>query len=1063
MKKLLFMSLLLVFTLLNQAMAQDRTISGTVIDKATNTGLPGVSVSVKGLTGVGTATDVNGAYSLSVPSGSNTLEFRFIGYKTMERTIGSESNVSVTLEVDSKQLGEVVVTALGIEREKKQLGYATQQLNNETLTQGRDRSVLNAMQGKVAGVQINNQGGVGSSTRVVIRGIRSLTGSNQPLYVVDGVPIGNDAVGTGDNLNNGVDAGNRANDINPDDVESMNILKGPAAVALYGSRAANGAIIITTKSGRSAAKAGKKSEITYTSSYSVETLLRLPEFQNQFGQGIATNQADYRENWSWGPRFDGVVRPWGQIIDGQQKVKPYSALPDNVKEFFTNGHTLQNSIQVGGGDEKSNYILSVSNTQQKGILPTDNNKYKRTSVKVGGETKLTNKFNSSASITYTKSGGDLIVTGQGNSVYDQIIQTPRDISLLELRDLNDKFNTIDGYYGAYTQNPWQILQDNSYTNDVNRIFGNVQLGYSFNDNLKASYRLGTDVYNDSRQQFQAKRATTNPRNEGQDIIGYYSEAQYNYRELNSDLMVNYFKDLSEDLNVSVLLGHNINQRNVNNIYFAGNGLINNAFKGFSNVKGTINPDPNSVGVNPFLGGLGNGMRRLYGFYGTVDFGFRDYLFLGLTARNDWSSTLPDDNNSFFYPAVNVGFVFTEALGMQDNPVISYGKLRANYAQVGNDAQAYLTQGVFTKGLVEDGFQNTELIAPFNGVPAFEVGNRLASPELQPEITKSWEVGAELRFLNDRVSLDASYYNSQSTEQIINVPVSTASGYRAKTINAGSVRNKGFEALLTVVPVKTDDFSWEITGNFTRSRNTVEELFPGTKEIVIGGLSSGTSAALVATEGRPFGDFKSTGFRYDSQGRIIVGDDGLPKSALTPEIFGNIQPDYMAGLTNTVKYKGITFNITFDTKQGGEMYSRTRDIQRFVGTDPTTLYNDRQPFVVPNSVLDNGDGTFSENNIPVAVYDYWGKLPPATNIIDASYVKLREVSLSYTLPSNLVSKTPFGSITLGINGRNLALWTPEENTYVDPELSNLGNGNAQGFDFSGSPSLRSYGGSLRVTF
>jgi TonB-linked SusC/RagA family outer membrane protein len=1061
MKKILLMSFFLVLTLLNRAMAQDRTVSGTVIDKETNTGLPGVTVLVKGTPTIATSTDMNGAYSLNVPATATDLEFRFIGYRTLERPI-TGGPISVTMETDTRELGEVVVTALGIEREKKQLGYATQELKNETLTQGRDRSVLNAMQGKVAGVQINNLGGVGSSTRVVIRGVRSLTGSNQPLYVIDGVPIGNDAIGTGDNLNNGVDAGNRANDINPDDVESMNILKGPAAVALYGSRAANGAIIITTKSGRSAARAGKKAEITYTTSYSAETPLRLPKFQNEFGQGTAIDQPDYRENWSWGPRFDGVVRPWGQVINNQQRVKPYVGLEDNVKEFFETGHTYINSLQVGGGDEKSNYILSVSNTQQKGILPTDNNKYKRTTVKIGGETKLTNKFNSSASITYTKSGGDLVVTGQGASVYDQIIQTPRDISLLELKDLSNPFNTISGYYGAYTQNPYQILQDNSYKNNVDRVFGNVQLGYAFNDKLKATYRLGTDVSNDMRNQYQAKRVSSNPRNEGQDALGFYSEAQYYYRELNSDLMLNYFTDITEDLNVNILLGHNINQRSVNNSYFTGQNVNNNSYQGFSNVKGEIKQDPNSVGVNPFSGGVGNGKRRLYGVYGTVDFAFRDYLFLGVTARNDWSSTLPEENRSFFYPAVNLGFVFTDAFGLQDNPVISYGKLRANYAQVGNDATPYLTQPVFTQGLVENGTSQGQITAPFNGVPAFEVGNRIASPSLQPEITKSWEVGTELRFVNDRISLDMSYYDSKSTDQIISVPISTASGFRAQTINAGLVRNKGFEALLTVVPVKTDNFSWEISGNYSRNRNTVVELFPGTQEIAIGGLTAAT-ASLVATEGQPYGNFKSIGYRYDPQGRIIVGADGIPLPALTPEVFGNIQPDFMAGVTNTVKFKGLTLNVTFDTKQGGEMYSRTRDIQRFVGTDPTTLYNDRQPFVVPNTVVENLDGTFSENTTPVKVFDYWGKLPSATSIIDASYTKLREVSLSYTLPASLIAKTPFGGITVGINGRNLALWTPDENTYVDPEASNFGNGNAQGFDFSGSPSLRSFGGNLRVTF
>ncbi len=1053
MKKILLLSLFLMFTLLHTAMAQDRTISGTVLDKGTNTGLPGVTIGVKGMPGVGANTDANGSYTLSVPAAATTLKFSFIGYQKVERNIGAESTINVTLSTDTRQLGEVVVTALGIEREKKQLGYATQQLENETLTQGRDRSVLNSMQGKVAGVQISNLGGPGSSTRVVIRGNRSLTGSNQPLYVIDGIPINNDAIGTGDNLNNSVDAGNRANDINPEDVESMNILKGPAAVALYGSRAANGAIIITTKSGRNAAKAGKKAEITYSTSYSVENVLRLPEFQNQFGQGITLTEPDYRENWSWGPKFDGVERPWGQIVGGQQRLKPYVALPDNVKDFFENGYTFNNSLQLGGGNETTNYFVSASNLQQKGVLPTDKNKYTRNSFKFNGQTKLTNKFTTSANITYTKSEGDLQAGGQQGSVYNQIIQTPRDISLLELKDLNNKFNTISGYYGAYTNNPYQILQDDSYINDVDRIFGNVMLSYGFTDNLKATYRIGTDFVNDRRRQFNARRISSNPRNAGQNDLGFYAEQQHSTIETTSDLMLNYFMDITEDLNVSVLVGHNINQRSRNSIAFIGNNLINNSFQGFNNVAGQIQYDANAIN--------GRTLRRLHGVYGTVDFGFRDYLFLTLTARNDWSSTLPEENRSFFYPSIATGFVFTEALGLADNPVISYGKLRANYAQVGNDAPEYQILSTFSKTIVEDGFNNTELIFPFNGVPAFEVGNRIGNPNLQPEITKAWEVGTELRFLNDRITLDASYYNSKSTEQILNVPISTATGFRAQTLNAGLVTNKGFELLVGITPVKTDDFEWTLSANYTRNRNRVDELYPGIENVLIG--TSVSTASMVAAVGRPYGDFRGSDYRYDPQGRIIVGPDGIPLPSTEAVLIGNVQPDFLAGLTNTVKFKGLTFNITFDTKQGGDMYSRTRDIQRFVGTDPTTLYNDRQPFIVPNSVVDNGDGSFSENLTAVDVPNYWGNLPGSTNIIDASYVKLREISLNYTLPANLTSKTPFGSIQLGVQGRNLAVWTPSENTYVDPEVSNFGNGNVQGYDWSGSPSFRSYGGSLRVTF
>src|SRR5690606_11168944 len=379
----------------------------------------------------GTSTDINGGYTLTVPEGSNTLEFRFIGYKTLERTIGTESNISVTMDTDAQQLGEVVVTALGLEKEKRSLGYATQEINSEELTQGRDRSVLNSMQGKVAGVQISSaSGGVGASTRVVIRGNKSFLNSNQPLYVIDGIPIDNSSFGTGDNLNNSVDAGNRANDINPEDVESVNVLKGPAAVALYGSRAANGAIIITTKSGRSAADQNKKAEITYTTSYMFENVLRFPEFQNRYGQGFFGAE-ELEENTSWGPRFDGVLRPWGREINGQQRYQPYSALPDNVKEFFETGRVFTNTIALAGGDEKTNYRLSVSDLDQTGVTP--GTEYDRNTVQFSGQTRLSNKFRSGASLTYTKPKADLPFMGRGNSISNQSIKTHGVISLFELK------------------------------------------------------------------------------------------------------------------------------------------------------------------------------------------------------------------------------------------------------------------------------------------------------------------------------------------------------------------------------------------------------------------------------------------------------------------------------------------------------------------------------------------------------------------------------------------------------------------------------------------------------
>lgn len=1041
-----------------EAQAQERTISGRVIDRATNEGLPGVTVLVPG-TSVGVSTNADGVFSLSVPSGVTELRFSSVGYVGMQQALTNGNGpYTVSLATDTKQLNEVVVTALGIEKDKRTLGYATQTIEAGQLTQGRDRSVLNSLQGKVAGVQINNaSGGVGSSTRVVIRGNKSFSGNNQPLYVVDGIPIDNSSVGTGDNLNNGVDTGNRANDVNPEDVESVTILKGPAATALYGSRAATGAILITTKSGRGAAKNGKKAEVTFTSSYVIDNILKLPEMQNEFGQGFPqdgfTRVSDTRENTSWGPRFDGVDRVWGNIVGNQQRSKPYVGLPNNVREFFNLGKTFNNSISLGGGDAKTNYIVSGSNVQQSGITP--GTKYERSSVKVGGETHLTNKITSSVSATYTNTSSDQAVTGQGNtSIYDQLIQTPRDISLLELRDINSKFNDINGFYSPYTVNPWQVLNDNKFHNDVNRLVGNAQIGYELNDHFRAKYRLGMDTYSDQRSQFTARR---DPTTAGYPTgTGYYSETQINYREISSDVILTYNGNITKDITVSALLGQNFNQRRYDQTGIGTNNLVSNS------IGPTLNNNKNNGYLNT---SLSHTLRRLVGVYSTVDFGYRDFLFLGLTARNDWSSTLPSGNRSFFYPAINAGFVFTDLLGLKENRFFNYGKLRANVAQVGNDASPYLTRSVFNVASVTNGYTGGDLQYPLGNVVGYAQSNIIGSSTLQPEITKSVEVGAELRFFGNRLTTDISLYDTRSTKQILTIPLPPGSGFTGLVGNVGEIQNKGIEVLLSGTAVKVNGFTWDVSLNYSKNVSKVLSTTPDGADVAIGGLGGVT---LTARVGEPYGVFRTNNILRNDAGQVVVSAaTGTPLSSQIVSV-GSITPHYTAGLTNTFAYKGLNLTVVLDTKQGGSIYSRTRGTQRFAGTAPETLINDRQPFVVANSVVQNPDGTYSPNTTPTDAYNYFGALegasgPAGTNIIDASYAKLREVALSYTLPANWLTKTPFGSLSVGITGRNLLLWTAKENTYIDPEISNFGNGNVQGFDFTGAPSLRSYGANIRVSF
>lgn len=1054
MKKLLLVCLLLIINI-STLSAQSKTVSGKVTGADDGLPLPGVTVKVKG-TAVGVQTNGDGAYSVKVPQGSTVLQFSYLGYTPQEINIGDRTAIDVKLTTDTRQLSEVVVTANNIRREARSLGFAVSTVNNEELTRGKDRSVLNSLQGKVAGVQISNgSGGVGSSSRVVIRGGTSLTGNNQALFVIDGIPIDNSAAEAGNpsdpdnlsnqSLNNQVDAGNRANDINPEDIESVTILKGPAAAALYGSRASNGAVLITTKSGKSLSQA-KKFEVTYSNSFSLENVLRLPDFQNQYGQG-GQKARDTVENFSWGPRYDGKLRPWGQAIDGQQRIKPYAPLPDNVKDFFNTGTNFTNNLSLGRSNEQSSYYFSYSNTHQEGVMP--GTEYKRTSFRLSGTAQLANKFTSSGTINYIRSNGDLSVQGQGFSPYDQIIQTPRDIPIKELKDYKNKFNDLNGYYGKYTVNPYYYLGEDSYKSKIDRVIGNIQLGYKPLNWLDITYRIGTDFYTDKRAQIVSKRIITGEQNAGNADDGKYEEATFNVRELTSDLMATAKRQLTKDLSLSLLVGHNLRQRNSDNQISTANSLVIPFYYNLGNVDGS----PTSTNFSD--------IRRLIGVYGSADLNYKNYLFLTFTGRNDWSSTLPKSNNSFFYPSISASFIITEALKVPDN-VISFAKLRASVARVGNDAGPYLLQSVFVQGSLNDGFTG-DIRFPLNGIPGFSVGDRIANPELKPEITQAIEFGLDMGFWQDRIGFEATYYSSESRNQIINVPLPSTTGYTNKTLNAGLLTNKGFELLLRATPVSlSNGFKWEISTNFTRNKSLVKRLFPGVTQIALGGLNG---LALVAQEGQPYGTFFGNDYLLDPQGRIVVdGTTGYPIVDPNARILGNIQPRYLAGMTNTITFKGFSLSAVLDLKEGGKIYSRTKTLGEFTGTAPSTLYNDREPFVLPNSVIQQPDGSFVPNTTVKVqnAQDYWTNHAPSP-LIDASFIKLREVSISYRFPKMWLNKTPLGDVSIGLTGRNLWLKTPKENKYIDPEASSFGNGNVQGYEYGTIPSIRSFGANIRVTF
>lgn len=1062
--------LLFVFLLITSVSAagQERTISGTVTGSQDGLTIPGVSVLVKG-TSIGTSTDIDGKFQLTIPASSKVILFSAVGMKPKEITLNDQSAYNVKMETDELKLEEVVVTANAIEREKRSIGYGVSTISGSDLTKGEDRSLVNSLQGKVAGIQVTStSGGVGSSSKIVIRGGSSILGDNRPLMVVDGIPIQDASFQTGDELNRQVDAGNRANDINPEDIESITILKGPAAAALYGSRASNGAVMITTKKGKKLQGAGKVYPATFSTGYTFETPLKLPEFQNSFGQGLPFFQHDLRENTSWGAAFDGKVRPWGYSIDGEQRVKPYSALPDNVAEFFDVGHTSNVNFSIGGGQGSTGYYLSVGNVAQSGIVP--GTKYNRTNFKFSGNTELADHLTSSASIIYAKSKGDLSIQGQNTALspWEDIIQTPRDISLLELKDYQNKFNDLDGYYSPYTTNPWFALNENSYKNNVDHIIGNVQLNYKPLSWLNLDYRLGTDYYSDDREEIHAI-AKINPASQraadgAADYPGFYQVSTLIGREINSDLTASVKKDINDDLKATFLIGQNVNERKNTSVVGTANQLVVPNYYNLNNVNGT----PSTLNTLA--------LRRLWGIYADLNLSYRNYLFLELTGRNDHSSTLPENNNSYFYPSANLSFVFTDAFKLSSK-VLSFGKVAVNYARVGKDAPPYSINETYSTPstgnavyTITDGHQNVLIDFPFNGVAGFTKGNTLGNPNLTPEFTSALEFIFDFGFFDDRAGITLNVFNNKSEDQIIPIQLPATSGYTAQFVNAATMTNKGVEVLLRGVPVMTKDFKWEISVNYSKINNNVEKLYGGLNQVSIGAGTTFVGADLVAAVGKPWGQFLVTSYQRDPEGHVVVDPNtGYPLVDPNDQLAGTVLPDYTAGMTNTFSYKAFSLSVTLDLKQGGLIYSRTKSLMEFAGTDPLTIYNNREPFVVPNSVYQNPDGSYSTNTIPVDAFTYWANSGNAyynvagENLIDASYIKLREVNLTYLLPKSVVSKTPFGEVSVSVYGRNLWIKTAKENHYVDPEASSFGTGNVQGYEYGSLPSVRSIGGMLRFTF
>lgn len=1064
-----------------------KVLSGTVNDGTTGDPLAGVTVFEKGTTN-GTFTDDSGKYSLTVDDGDAVIVYRFVGYKTVEQAGGG----NVTLTEDALQLDDVVVTALGVSRDKKALGYSVQNVDGEELTKSRDPNVVNNLSGRVAGVNIvGSSGNVGSSSRIVIRGNSSITQNSQPLFVINGVPVSNATNNTTTGGEN-VDYGNVIADLNPEDIESITVLKGPNAAALYGSRAANGVVLITTKKG-SEAGVKKGLGVNYSMNVGFSTPFRLPDYQNKFGQGSG-NQFGYLDGdfggvWdgydeSWGPSFDPAINENDQIdndVDGQvdepgegssfpqhtgtygvwdndgfdndydgtvdeageegYSAEPWTAQPDNIRSLFQTGVTLTNNVSLTARGDNSYSRFSYTNMSQTGMLPNTDLQRNSFDVSFGGN--LSNRISMDGNIKYIRTDSDNRpgVGYAGDNVLQQSIWTGRQVDWEDLENRWEEQDIYGNNYNwnhSYQNNPYFTLYNNVKPMNRDRLIGLYSVNYKFTDWLSLTGRVGSDFYREKRERIFAIGTKDHPN-------GQYQQDLIQNSETNADFLLTANKRIGDNIDINASFGgnrrHNVSQTTNLNVP----GLV---------VPGVYNPsnaDGNTLVTDQFS------KRVVNSLYGYASFGYGGYAYLEVTGRNDWSSTLPIENASYFYPSATASFVLSEAVELPG--LFDMVKLRGSWAQVGNDAGPYQLAPTYAA------------LDPFGGIPSFTVPGTLPASQLRPEITTSIETGLDLVMLKNRLSIDFTYYNSLTKDLITAVDVAPSSGATRVVVNAGSIRNKGIELMVQAVPVKTKNFQWTIGANFAKNNSVVEELYGDVESIRLGRY---WSLDLEARVGEQFGVFRGTAALRDDAGNLIL-NGGLPQ--LDPDgsekILGTITPDWTAGISNAFSFKGFNLSTLIDIRKGSDLFSVTYLFGRYAGVIEESLEGRETADDIINGYVYEGvqyDGSGTNlipNDVPVDAETwnafYWYALGGHDrSIFDASFVKLREVSLTYDLPASLFDNSFIGGLSVGGYGRNLALLS-SGTPHVDPESAFGSQLNVQGFEFGALPSARTYGFTLRANF
>lgn len=998
---------------------QAKKITGVVKDKSGEV-IIGANIVVKG-TQNGVITDLDGNYSIEVPSGNAVLVVSYIGFKPQEVALANRTIVNVELASSVEELDEIVVTAMGIKREKKALGYAMQEVKADALTENRSESVANLLQGKVAGVQISQSGtGMGGSTRIVMRGLSSLSGNNQPLWVVDGIPVNDDQKEAAGEWG-GTDYEGAASEINPEDIESISVLKGPNAAALYGSRAQNGAIVVVTKKG----KAGQPLTVEYNGNINLSKAYDGYEYQDVYGQGSqGVFNMDSRN--SWGPKMEGQTIPhWRSEIYGDNSYSSYAMTPqkDRVSEFYRTGTNLANTLSVTGGGETVSGRLSYTDSRNEGITPT----HSLTRQYFDANMNLTNKWLTvGVKANYLRQKG-INRPGQGEyGLMNQFVRMPRNIRLIDLKNpvgLDGNCVNWSGNSNEY-MNPYSVNYTGNGNRDYrNRLIGQVNASIKFTDYLSLNGKIGIDWFHDQSRSFQAFRISSATGSQ------YYT-SEGTTQEINADMMLAFNKTFG-DFNVTSNLGvakMNLQYRSLS------------ASSGDFTVPGFI---ALSNGNNQTVG-EGRSEKEIHSALGNAQIGYKSMLYLDITGRNDWSSTLPSSNWSYFYPSVSLSGIISEMVKLPEQ--ISYLKARASWAKVGNDTYAYRLDNTYwmSKVLLDILAAGSSSNYPF--------------ANLKPEETTSWETGLDMRMFDGRLGLDFTYYNSQTTNQILSIGLAASSGYTSKNINAGKMKSSGFEVMLTGTPIKTKNLQWDVNLNWGTNNTKCAALDPTVKRFTIGSIRMGD---VVVDEGGKYGDIISKAFKRNNDGKILIDDNGFPMVETDKKI-GNMMPDWTGSIGTTLRWKDIVFSGLIDIKQGGDIISITDNYASQSGNSKRSLIG-RDGFVVDGIV----ESTGVQNAKPVTAQQYYETIAGPTGVgeafmYDASYAKLRELSLGYMIPAKWLKSTTIKSIKLSLVGRDL-LFIYKNTPGTNPEGSFSRSDYAQAFELSSMPPTRNFGFNINVKF